>query len=200
MQQNVICLYLSLAMLLSSGACKVKPASTAPDTCKTQGIVEDYSGLDGCRWLIRLPDGTLLLPGELPEGQTFEFRDKQHIRFDYRAMEGAVSICMAESAIVAITCISEEKSTAAIPNLPPCLDIDDPIHVDWLLKEMENRRPVEIQKFVYKVNGWAYHLAGSNPVVIDCQGTIVAEGAACKNAVVPLGEGKVIWRAAGASD
>lgn len=71
-------------------------------SCKTNGTVKDYTGLDGCGLLIELENGDKLEPMEVADD--FELKDGQKIAFDYEEVEDVASICMVGK-IVRITCI-----------------------------------------------------------------------------------------------
>jgi hypothetical protein len=55
------------------------------------GTVVDYTGLDGCGFIIELDNGKKLEPVKLPEG--FQLYDGQRVSLDYVKLD-AVSICM----------------------------------------------------------------------------------------------------------
>ena len=88
--------------------CKTKPTVLKDEQskCKTVATVKDFTGLDGCTFLIILENGDKLLPAKL-NNESFTFRDGQKIRFDYKEMKDAMSICMAEKKIIEVTCIEE---------------------------------------------------------------------------------------------
>ncbi len=89
-----------LAGLISCHSGKEK--STAGE-CKTQGTVQDFTGMDGCRLLIVTEDGKKLLPGSILDSD-FQLEAGQKISFDYRPVD-MMSVCMTEDQIVEITCI-----------------------------------------------------------------------------------------------
>ena len=94
-------------------------------TCSTPATVKDLTGLDGCRFVFVLSDGTRLLPlrsnlgwcgtPPLPKEVTedplynFEFVDGKKVFIDYEAVQAA-TVCMAGKT-VKITCLSEAKQT-----------------------------------------------------------------------------------------
>ena len=94
-----------LAFFLS---CKTKPevSKNEQSGCNTSATVKDFTGLDGCTFLIILENGDKLLPAKVND-ESFTFRDGQKIRFDYKEMKDAMSICMAEKMIIEVTCIEE---------------------------------------------------------------------------------------------
>ena len=81
--------------------------------CGFSATVKDLSGLDGCGFVLELPDGSNLIPQKLvyiqaPDpkqdpGYYFNFVDGQKVCFGYRETEG-VDICMAGK-LVFLTCI-----------------------------------------------------------------------------------------------
>ena len=66
------------------------------------GTVVDYTGLDGCGFIIELDNGEKLEPAVYPEG--FQFYDCQRVVVEYEVMSDAASICMVGD-IVEITSI-----------------------------------------------------------------------------------------------
>jgi hypothetical protein len=99
---------LFLFCLIFTTNCKTK--KDAPDNeyseCKTFATVKDFTGMDGCQFLIILENGDKLLPAKLND-ENFEFKDGQKIRFDYKEIKDFMSICMVEEMAIKITCIKE---------------------------------------------------------------------------------------------
>jgi len=81
-------------------------SENVPTECKIAASVKDFTGLDGCSFLIVLENGDKLLPTKLDD-ENFEFKDGRKIRFDYEELQGIMSICMAEKMVIEITCIKE---------------------------------------------------------------------------------------------
>ncbi|MEM9885752.1 MAG: hypothetical protein AAF849_07665 [Bacteroidota bacterium] len=75
--------------------------------CDTTGIVKDFSGLDGCNFLIVLENGDKLQPMEVVDN--FEWKDGQRITFSYELVPDAMSTCMAGK-IVKVTCVDVLKA------------------------------------------------------------------------------------------
>jgi len=98
MKQFVIFILLSIFII------SCNPTKNTSSKCITEGIVKDKTGLDGCKFLIELTDGTTLNPIEFTD-KSFELKDGQKIRFSYESVD-AMNICMAGET-VKITCISE---------------------------------------------------------------------------------------------
>jgi hypothetical protein len=91
-------------VLLSILTFSCNPTKTTTSNCTTEGIVKDMTGLDGCKFIIQLTDGTKLNPIELSD-KSFQLKDGQKIRFSYEAID-AMNICMAGET-VKVTCINE---------------------------------------------------------------------------------------------
>jgi hypothetical protein len=89
--------------LLGLISCHSGKGSEVAGSCKTQGTVQDFTGLDGCRLLIVTDDGKKLLPGKILDAD-FQLEAGQKISFDYRPID-MMSVCMTEDQIVEITCI-----------------------------------------------------------------------------------------------
>lgn len=98
MKQFVIFILLSILII------SCNPTKTTSSKCTTEGIVKNKTGLDGCKFLIELADGTTLNPIEFSD-KSVELKDGQKIRFSYEPLD-AMNICMAGET-VKITCISE---------------------------------------------------------------------------------------------
>ncbi|MBN2609975.1 MAG: PKD domain-containing protein [Bacteroidales bacterium] len=82
--------------------------------CEHTGTVKDYTGLDGCGYLIELDNGTRLEP--ILIDTSFIFRDNQRVKVSYVERYDLASICMAGT-IAEITCIEEIGQDTIMP--PP---------------------------------------------------------------------------------
>ena len=72
-----------------------------------QGVVKDYTGLDGCGFVIELEDGSLLEPADVMVPD-FEFKDDQKVWLSYVPLDNQVSVCMVGTS-VRITGIEERE-------------------------------------------------------------------------------------------
>ena len=72
-------------------------------SCDQIGIIRDYSGLDGCQWMIE-SNGKKYQP-ILDGNLSFEFKRDQKITFSYSNYDG-MGICMAGQ-MIKISCITE---------------------------------------------------------------------------------------------
>lgn len=82
--KNVVFLCL-LVLILCSSSCKKESAAACNDNA-TAASLKDYTGLDGCRWVILLKDSTVLEPTNLSDFKV-ELKDGKTvcIQFEYTA-------------------------------------------------------------------------------------------------------------------
>lgn len=157
--------------------------------CNEAGVVQDFTGLDGCKLLIVTDTGEKLLPAEM-EDPHFKLEAGQRIRFSYEELPDQMSICMAEDKIVRITCIQLMDNRAAIP---PCYKEDAVEKASWLATLQAKHLPREIIRYPYKTDGWAYLFTGKEFYLYDCQGTLIKTGVSAEACLA----GEVTERAAG---
>ncbi|RMG79530.1 MAG: hypothetical protein D6714_16240 [Bacteroidetes bacterium] len=175
-------------------------------SCPTTGKVVDYSGvLDGCRFLIELENGDRLNPVEVTvEG--FQFRDGQKIRFGYEKLEDQMSVCMAESAFVRITCIHEMESSTTYTGDHNCVDTRNPFEVEWMNKAIDHHNPNQVVKYPFE-GEWAYLFKGiPDSYLYNCRGQFICETTGdvtdkCHIAYLNnLENGEIIWQGEGIWD
>lgn len=183
-----ICLILSL----SHSACGPQKNLTDNGHCLHSGVIKDFAGLDGCGLMIIDEKGQKLLPVKFPE-QPLELKDGQKIKFDYTEVE-AMSICMAEDKIVEVTCLKVIKETEE-----QCLDIAQPMRVDWMKSIINNSQPEQIIKYPIENEQWLYLFKGNPVLVFDCYGVKVCDSeeteiSKCMNMLPEGAAGQVIWQ------
>ena len=207
------CLFFSVLLLMFS--CNANKPATSPEggtvsipnttKCKIKGIVKDFSGLDGCTFLIELENGERWLPVAVND-ESFQLRDDQAILFGYQEATDMVSICMAESKMIEITCISEITKPEDRPVVPTCYDIENVADAPWMAEVVKTLQPFRIMKYTY-LDGWAYlMLSKKGRKFYDCQGTDLCppeKGDAdnCLNQHLKLlSDGKTIYQAEPSND
>ena len=165
-------------------------------SCDQQGTIVDMTGLDGCKWMLVMDDGTKLLPQKWPDH--FEPKDQLSVRFHFTEVKDMASICMAEDKIGTINCI---EALTGKPAKPTCYNTVTPMDVKWMRVAMVKNGTKVIEKYQY-LDKYAYLFKGVNLTndSYDCQGTLlcsyqeVAQNA-CSQQVVSLGKAQIIWRA-----
>ncbi|MEZ4949078.1 MAG: hypothetical protein R2879_01440 [Saprospiraceae bacterium] len=180
-------------------ACKTKQTNAPnqePITCKTKGTVKDFTGLDGCKFLIILHDGTKLLPAKVND-KKFQFREGQEIMFDYEDLSDyGMTICMAEDQIVEITCIHEVGKDPALPS--DCSATLNPMEIPWMKTLMESYKPFRVVRYDFQEQYLYYFQAAPVAYLHDCKGDLVCEVPGkmlndCYAQIQALGQGKVIY-------
>jgi hypothetical protein len=103
---------LLFVMIVGLAACEEEERKTPvflKYTCDETGTIRDYTGLDGCGFVIELSDGQVLEP-LFVDDSTFVFEAGKPISLSYQEVSGYASICMV-GPLVHITCISELSCT-----------------------------------------------------------------------------------------
>lgn len=93
--------FIVVILFLSFSSCAKKDA--CPDSQKA--TIVDRTGLDGCKLMIELKDGTMLEPTNL-EDFSIKKEDGSKVWISYSDAENGFSICMAGK-MIEIDCISE---------------------------------------------------------------------------------------------
>jgi len=94
---------LIIVLLIAFGSCTNDTCNCGSEAVKA--TIEDFTGLDGCGYLIVLEDGTRLEPINL-NSQTVAPADGKKVWITYTKATNSASICMVGD-MVEITCISE---------------------------------------------------------------------------------------------
>ena len=72
--------------------------------CDIKATLRDYTGFDGCGFVLVLQDEEVLEMGEFDEEPIFQFFDGMEVSISYEEMQAMTSICMVGS-VVRIRCI-----------------------------------------------------------------------------------------------
>lgn len=107
-----VCLEITTADDCVSKVCKTIRVNYATNTCNYRGTVYDYSGLDGCGYIIELDNGIKLEPVRFLN--EIELRDSMRVKLSYTPVRVA-SICMVGQTAI-ITCIEEIDSKPCMAN------------------------------------------------------------------------------------
>jgi hypothetical protein len=185
------------ALLLFFSACspRQKKANATPDKAPgfTIGQWKDFSGLDGCRWMLITETGKKYRVVQWPEGTAPRLSEGLQMRFTFQIDTDAMSICMAEDANIIILEYDILK-----PAKKTCENILDPFRVNWMEALIEEHNPYRITQYRYE-DGWAYYLeCGAKNLLYDCQGTYLCDVPgrmynACAELIAGLDGRKVIW-------
>ena len=75
-------------------------------SCEIKATLRDYTGLDGCGFVLVLEEGGVLEMGAFDEEPDFSFDDGMKVRITYEEMSDMASICMV-GPIVRVTCMEK---------------------------------------------------------------------------------------------
>lgn len=183
----------------ASTAEPVKAEMPDNKNCDTQVMVQDATGMDGCRFLFVLDNGDKLLPNEMPL-MDFKLAGNQLVKINYSIIEDGVSACMMENQIVKVHCIEFITQTGGVkPMKKQCVMVENYNDSRWLKNFAADMQPHMITRFSYLTDGWAYLIDnGKEKKLIDCQGTEVCTllgkaGGPCYEKIRNLGKGIVIY-------
>ncbi|MFK8104360.1 MAG: hypothetical protein AB8G15_17665 [Saprospiraceae bacterium] len=169
------------------------------EACSTLATVKDFSGLDGCQFLLVLENGDKYLPAQFKD-QSFVLKDKQVVKFGYKLMENMMSICMAENKAVEVTCIElVSVPPPAKPAKKECVNTETPMRTDWMKTMIENNSIRSVSKYDYRGASAYLFSADLEFFLADCQGTLLCQGnkgeedACVGKYIESVASGKNIW-------
>jgi hypothetical protein len=90
MKVKPLFLILPLIFLLFSISCN---KSNPPESGAVKATLYDYTGLDGCSWVIKV-DNNEVLELDNPEQLDFKLKDGKKVWLKYHLSESQTSICM----------------------------------------------------------------------------------------------------------
>ena len=136
--------------------------------CLTEGIVVNYEGLNQCGLLIELQDGKLLFPEKLPPGQ-WDLNNGMVVNLDYTIIEESTNACMAEDAVVELTCLK------IIDRISLCAERASRDDLIWINSKIGALRPLSIRE--YKQNELLYYYFHSSQMnyLYDCEGNFICK-------------------------
>ena len=197
-------LFVCSILLLLAACNSPAPSSATTDnpskSCFTTALVKDMNGLDGCTFLLELDNGDRLLPLEI-KGKNFDFKNNQLVEIGYKIVPDAMSVCMAETQAVNVTCIKLVALTGGIKPSKPvkveCAELNAPYDKSWMKDNVIRIKPRQIDRYKY-LDGWAYHLVNNETeYIIDCQNTTLCSGkrgnSKCKEYLSRMTEKFTIW-------
>ena len=198
MKLKIIFLF-SIANLFACGQNKSLQA-TNPDGCDTQAKVLDYTGLDGCRFLLELKDGTRLIPVELAD-KNFLFSEGQIVQIKYSLLKDVVTACLTAALPVSVTCIKEVKPGTKQGQVflkRDCLDTETPLSISWMNKLVIRNKVTEVKKGYLNADPFYLFFGNVYVQIYNCTGEAVCEyelksTSSCKSKYDVLTDLKSVW-------
>lgn len=168
--------------------------------CNAVATIQNFTHEAGCQYLFRLKDGTLLLPGELPQTD-IPFYDNAGIKIGYEVLdkdESVVSkaICTSQDHIVRITCIEEYRIPEdGVPTKhQDCETINNPYKYQWMRNAITKWNPIRVNEYKYTI-GYIYEVKYKDgSTLFDCLGNemCTTEDSDCSSLLETLESPKVI--------
>ena len=150
----------------ANSGCKAKTSSD----CEHRAVVIDKSGLDGCTLLLKLEDGSEMLPVNLGDFR-LNLAAGDEVTITYQLVEDGMSICMAQDAMISLECIQLTTNASA-----DCEPVIDPFEVQWMKAEIRNSDPVRIEEHTVDERVFVHFLGQQRARrVFTCSGILICE-------------------------
>ena len=103
---NIVLMKRFLPLLILTGLLFIISCEDKDETldCDIKATLRDYTGLDGCGFVLVLDNGEVLEMGDFDEEPDFQFNDGMEVSISYEEMQGMATICMV-GPIVRIMCM-----------------------------------------------------------------------------------------------
>ncbi|MBK7437734.1 MAG: hypothetical protein IPL56_08145 [Saprospiraceae bacterium] len=198
--KQFLSLVFGILILTTCGSPKSIQDSKNTGECAEEATVRDYTGLDACRFLLELKDGTRLIPVELSDKE-FLFSEGQLVKISYKKMKDVVTACLTAAEPVEISCITQIKpgeKQGQVFFKPVCSDTDAPLSVGWLNKAIIRNKANSVSRG-YQENKPYFVLYGNvYGLLFDCFGELVCEyplkeESACTARISRLSNFKSVW-------
>lgn len=170
-------------------------------TCNTLATVKDYTGLDACRFLLELKDGSRLIPITLSDKE-FLFSEGQTVKINYKIAKDIVTACLTAATPVEILCIQQIKpgDNAGQEFMKrECKETDVPLTVSWMNKLIIRNKVTEVKRAYHGDQPYYAFYGNVYLSVYNCVGNLVCESllndkkAACPAKLAAMEDLKSIW-------
>ena len=103
---NIVLMKRFLSLLILNGLLFIISCEDKDETldCDIKATLRDYTGLDGCGFVLVLDNGEVLEMGGFDEEPGFQFNDGMEVSISYEEMQGMATICMV-GPVVRIMCM-----------------------------------------------------------------------------------------------
>lgn len=152
--------------------------STASDTCQTSqasstlcmhaATAKDFTGLDGCGIMMVLDNGDKMLPVNLDQYSP-ALKDGEHVRVSF-VLEDMASTCMAEDAVVRLTCLARMSGEEWVADCPTMID---PYRVAWSAQVMQELNPRQVEELDIEGQRAYRFIAPSGVHIYSCTGELL---------------------------
>jgi len=169
--------------------------------CNAIAKVRNFTHEAGCQYLLELEDGTLLLPGILPNTKA-PFYEGAGLKIGYKILDKDEkvkdnSMCKSHNYVVEVTCleqyiIPEEGMPASHKE---CVSIKNPYKFNWMREAINQHKPTRVNEFEYSI-GYIYEMkTEKGSKLFDCLGNFMcdtSDNTDCQSLLETLSNPKVI--------
>jgi|GEM_PF-991835 len=145
--------------------------------CTDIVIVMDMSDLDGCGMILVNQDDKKLLPVNLDEYPQ-SIKNGDQLRVSFTILKNGMSTCMAEDAMVTLTCLELISSS---PKESDCLQMKDPVDFSWSKKVLGEIEMRHIERFTTDDGDYYMFRADGECRLYKCTGQFICMGTCDKN-------------------
>ncbi len=173
-----IILLLSIGFILGCNSSKQTSESNenidkeeSASLCQEEVTAKDFSDLDGCTMMLINEKGEKLLLAQ--NNQDIPIENGKSYKVGYKILQGMASICMAENAIIELTCIELIGAKSSTLNCKPSQNGFDDAFLKSLIDQNEIGR---IERFDF-ADLWAYKVESLNKKwLYNCEGKELCGG------------------------
>ena len=203
-------LVIIITMTLFSCSVSQKTTQSVPESpeiafevegCNAIATVKNYTHENACQYLLRLEDGTLLLPGSM-NVTNVPFYEGAGVKIGYQVLDKddsvvAKSECTKHDYIVKITCM--EEYVIPEPGMPEthtdCIPLNNPYKFSWMREAIAALNPSKINEYEYSI-GFIYEFTVTGgSILYDCLGNkmcATVESTDCASLLETLSKPKVL--------
>ena len=146
-------------------------------TCKESVIAMDMSDLDGCGMILVTENDKKLLPVNLEE-YPLTINNGDHLSVSYSVLKDGMSICMAEDAMIKLTCL---ELISKAPEKVDCPQMKDPVDFEWSKKVLGEIEMRHIELFTTDDGDYYLFRAHGDCRLYKCTGEFICKGTCDKN-------------------
>jgi len=169
--------------------------------CTAVAKVINYTHESDCQYLLKLEDGTILFPGEMPKVDV-PFYEGAGLKIGYELFEpksnDVVKIsCTKHDYVAKITCMEEHviREKGLPETHDDCKPIKNPYKFTWMRDAITELQPTRVNEYPYSI-GYLYEFKNSEgSSLYDCLGNkmcTTSEGPDCQSIIETLEKPKVI--------
>ncbi len=145
--------------------------------CTESVIAMDMSDLDGCGMILVTEDDKKLLPVNLEE-YPLTIKNGDQLSVSYTVLKDGMSICMAEDAMIKLTCLEFISQPLAESDCP---EMKDPVDFAWSKKVLGEIQMRHIERFSTSDGDYYMFRSDGDCRLYKCTGQFICKSTCDKN-------------------